>query len=190
MVSTLLRATAATATVATWLGGALLVLVCLMVGGDVLARRLLGVTLGGADELSGYAFAISTTWALSYTLLHRGHIRIDVIYARLSQMTRAVLDLVSLLSLGALGLVIAYYGYSVLERSLVLGSKSNTPLATPLWIPQLLWWAGLLVFLWTLALLIVATLAALASRDYRAVEHLAGIPRQDDGPAATEEGRI
>ena len=32
-----------------------------------LRRRFFGFTMGGADELSGYAFAISVTWALAFT---------------------------------------------------------------------------------------------------------------------------
>jgi TRAP-type mannitol/chloroaromatic compound transport system permease small subunit len=142
--------------------------------------------LGGADELSCYAFGISTTWALSYALLLRAHIRIDIVYARFAQGTRAILDLVSLLSLGALGAVIAYYGLSVVTRSMELGSKANTPLATPIWVPQLLWWLGLLLFLWTLALLLASSLIAVLQRDYAAVERLAGIPRStvDAEPSA------
>jgi hypothetical protein len=88
-----------------------------------------------------------------------------------------VLDLVSLLALGALGVAIAYYGYSVLDRSLELSTRSNTPLAVPLWIPQLVWWTGLLFFLFTLTLLTIATAAALFARDLKEVDRLAGIPR-------------
>ena len=41
------------------------------------------MTLGGADELSGYALAISSAWGFSSALLSRSHIRIDTVYVRI-----------------------------------------------------------------------------------------------------------
>jgi hypothetical protein len=40
----------------------------------------------------------------------------------------------------------AYMAWRTLSDSLLFGSVSSTPLQTPLWIPQSLWVAGLLVF--------------------------------------------
>ena len=46
-----------------------------------------------------------------------------------------------------------YMGWRTLDDSLTFGSVSSSPLQVPLWIPQSLWMAGLIVFalaaLWT-----------------------------------------
>jgi hypothetical protein len=47
-----------------------------------------------------------------------------------------------------------------------LASRSNSALKIPLWIPQALWVAGLLLFLATLALMLARALRALAGGDW------------------------
>ncbi|GIR54663.1 MAG: hypothetical protein CM15mP62_21340 [Rhodospirillaceae bacterium] len=46
-----------------------------------------------------------------------------------------------------------YMGWYTLDESLTFGSVSSSPLQVPLWIPQSLWMAGLIIFglsaLWT-----------------------------------------
>jgi TRAP-type mannitol/chloroaromatic compound transport system permease small subunit len=66
------------------LGGGLLILAAaLLVSVDVILRKLANTTLGGADELSGYALAIGSTWSFAFVLLARGHVRIDALYQHL-----------------------------------------------------------------------------------------------------------
>ena len=74
---------------AVWVGGAALLLAAIMVTLDVLARKFLGVTMSGSDEISGYVFAGGTTWAYSYCAIHRSNIRIDALYNFLPYQTRA-----------------------------------------------------------------------------------------------------
>ena len=64
---------------AVWAGGAMMLFAAFMVSADVLVRRLLGITMGGSDEISGYLFAISTALAFPYALLHRANVRIDAL---------------------------------------------------------------------------------------------------------------
>ena len=56
-----------------WFGGSLIFLAAITVSVDVIARKLFTVSLGGADELSGYAFAIGCAWAFAFTLLNRAN---------------------------------------------------------------------------------------------------------------------
>ncbi|MGE3917024.1 MAG: hypothetical protein AB7F78_15130, partial [Hyphomicrobiaceae bacterium] len=37
------------------------------------------LTFSGSDEISGYLFAVGTSWSLSHTLVTRGHVRIDAV---------------------------------------------------------------------------------------------------------------
>ena len=44
-----------------WFGGLLIIASALLVGVEVVIRKAFSLTIGGADELSGYALAISTS---------------------------------------------------------------------------------------------------------------------------------
>ena len=68
----------------------------IMVTLDVLSRKLIGFTISGSDEISGYVFAAGTAWAYSYCLLTRSNIRIDALYNLLPVPVRAVLDVLGL----------------------------------------------------------------------------------------------
>lgn len=155
-------------------GGALLLAGAIMVSFDVLARKFFAVSLGGADELSGYAFAIGTAWSFAFVALARGNVRVDALYVHLPAPMAAFLDLVALLALLAFAGVVAWYGWDVVAGSFQRGARSNSALAVPLWMPQVLWWLGYAVFALTLLLLITRVTYALARRDFAGVARLAG----------------
>ena len=68
-----------------WFGGALVFVAALLIGVDVLMRKFLARSIGGADELAGYALALGTAWSLGAALLERAHIRIDSLYVLLAR---------------------------------------------------------------------------------------------------------
>lgn len=159
---------------AIWFGGALVLASAVLVCIDVLLRKLVLISLGGADELSGYAFAIGTAWALSFTLLRRANVRVDALYSRLPRRICAVLDIVALLSLCIFAALWTWQAGAVLETSLSFEARATTPLATPLWIPQMLWLAGLILFIFTLLPLLLRASLALLGGDLATVQRLAG----------------
>lgn len=159
---------------AVWAGGALLLLAAFTVSVDVLLRKLFTVSLGGADELSGYAFAIGTAWAFAFALLRRANVRVDALYQHLPAKLCALLDILALLALGWFVATLAFYAWQVLETSWSLSARSNSALKVPLWIPQALWFGGLAVFLATLALLLARALQALLAGDWNAIHALLG----------------
>src|SRR2546423_14884761 len=63
-----------------WFGGALVLLAAILIGIDVVLRKLFDTSIGGADELAGYALAIGAAWSLAAALLERAHIRVDSLY--------------------------------------------------------------------------------------------------------------
>ena len=69
-----------------WFGGALVLLAAVLIGIDVLMRKFFDRSIGGADELAGYALAIGTAWGLRAALLDRAHIRIDSLYVLFPQL--------------------------------------------------------------------------------------------------------
>ena len=152
-----------------WFGGSLIFLAAIIVSVDVIARKLFTLSLGGADELSGYAFAIGTAWAFAFTLLKRGNVRVDALYQHLPAKLRALLDILALLALGVFVAYLTWYAFSVLQTSWELKAQSNSALKTPMWIPQGIWVLGLLLFMVTLVLLLLRAAVALAAGDWPAI---------------------
>ena len=98
---------------------------------DIIMRQI-GTSLGGTEELAGYAMALATSWGMSYTLLELGHVRIDLLRSRARSFGRAVFDVFSMVVMSGVVVTIAVKAWPVVERSLVDGSTANTPLETPL----------------------------------------------------------
>jgi len=146
-------------------GGAMLLLASILICLDVTLRYTISKTLGGADELSGYALAIASAWGFSAALLTRSHIRIDTAYVRVGPRMRAALDLLSLVTLAGFMTLITWHGWGVVKQSWVSGSRSLSDLETPVIIPQALWFAGLVFFVVVALLLLVHSLRALVAGD-------------------------
>ncbi len=160
---------------AVWVGGSMLLVCAVMVTVEVILRKVFVVSVGGANEFSGYALAISASWAFAYTLLHRGHIRIDAVHRQLPRRVRASLDVLAIACLAIFMAVLSRHAVVVLLNSIKLGATSNTPISTPLWIPQLLWLVGLVVF-WLVSLyLLFCVVRAYFKGDLDRVNRLAGI---------------
>ena len=142
-----------------WFGGALVLAAALLIGVDVTLRKLFNASIGGADELAGYALALGTAWSLGATLLERAHIRIDSLYTLFPRWLRLALDFVGLALLIAFFGLIARHGWSVVQQSWVSGSRSQSALQTPTVLPQSIWLVGLaLFFVIGLALLVRAAI--------------------------------
>ena len=160
---------------AVWFGGALTIGSVLLISFDVLARKFLGFTTGGADELSSYAFAISTSWAFAFATLQRANVRVDVLYQYLPVRLSAVLDWLSVVALGVFMVMLTYYAYDVAATSWTQNSAANTPLATPLYIPQGLWLLGLIWMCLVLGLMLVRASVALVTGRIDEVKAIAGV---------------
>lgn len=162
------------ARVAVWVGGAALLLCAVMVTLDVISRKLFSVTMSGSDEITGYVFAASTTWAYAYCLLNRSNVRIDALYNVLPRGLRASLDVLGLVLLLVYMGYLAFKALEVFLTSWEHNSVSITTLATPLWIPQLAWLLGLLLFVFAISFVLLYALAAFVMRDLACVQRIAG----------------
>jgi TRAP-type mannitol/chloroaromatic compound transport system permease small subunit len=159
---------------AVWIGGALLLAAATLVSVDVTIRKLFSLSVGGADELSGYAFAIGVAWAFPFALLRRANVRIDALYQHMPARLAALLDLLALIALAVFVTVLTRYAWEVAAGSWRLGALSNSQLKVPLWIPQGLWFLGLALFFATTLTLALRTALALLSGDLATVRRLAG----------------
>lgn len=129
-----------------WFGGALILVAAVLIGIDVVMRKLFETSLGGADELAGYALALGTAWSLGAALLDRAHIRIDSLYVHFPRGLRLALDFAGLaLFVGFFGMI-TWHGWGVVWQSWGSGSRSQSALSIPTVIPQAAWFLGLAVF--------------------------------------------
>ncbi len=177
---------------AIYVGGTLTLASVFLICFDVVARKFFGFTTGGADELSGYVFAISTSWAFAYAALQRANVRIDFVYGHLPVRVAAVLDWVALVALAVFIAVLTWYAWDVAHTSWVQKSNANTPLATPLWVPQGLWVAGLIWMCVVLALMLVRASVALVTGDRALLQQICGVRTQEQEAEeeAASGGRI
>src|SRR5690625_5213690 len=156
----------------------------------VLIRKFSCFALGGSDELSGYAFAISISWALSFATLQRANIRIDALYQHLPTRLCAALDWLALVALAVFMAYLTLYAYDVTMTSWVKNSRSNSTLGTPLWIPQIIWLAGFIWFCIVLALMLIRATLALLTGDMASIRSLTGMRSiEEEAEDEAEQGR-
>jgi len=161
--------------IAVLISGILLFASVAIVSFEVIMRKLFSYSIGGADEISSYILIISSTWAFSYALFHKAHIRIDLLYEKFNIRIRAFLDVLSLVFLMIFIFPLSYYAFGVLRTTLEKGSTANTPLQTPLWIPQSLWFIGLVGFSVIIALFFINALAHFLSNDFEGLGKWSGV---------------
>ena len=126
--------------------GAIFLALSIFVTVETLLRKLFNFSLQGADELGGYALAIGSTIAFTLALAGRNHIRIDVFHAFFPRALRAALNWLSIVLLAAAAALFAAVSFRLVDESLAYRSTAQTAWATPLALPQSLWYAGLILF--------------------------------------------
>jgi TRAP-type mannitol/chloroaromatic compound transport system permease small subunit len=117
-----------------------------LIAAEVILRRAAGVSLQGADEYGGYVRAAMATFGFAYALMERAHTRIELLHERLSARPRAVLDVIAMLAVAGMAVFMAMRGVALTAESHAFGTLSGTPRMTPLWRPQAVWAAGLVLF--------------------------------------------
>lgn len=140
---------------------------------DIILRQI-GTSLGGTEEIAGYAMALATSWGMSYTLLELGHVRIDLVRTRFDSFKRALFDVFSMIVMTGVVITIAVKAWPVVERSLTNGSRANTPLETPLVWVQMPWFAGWVWFALMSTLTTLAALSLLIKRRHSETEQFVG----------------
>lgn len=140
---------------------------------DIIMRQI-GSSLGGTEEIAGYAMALATSWGMSYTLLEMGHVRIDILRSRFDTFKKALFDVFSMIVMSGVIITIAVKAWPVVERSLKNGSTANTPLETPLIWVHLPWFAGWVWFALMSTLTTLAALSLLLKRRHAETESFIG----------------
>lgn len=134
------------ATVLAFIAGASVFILSLLISFDVVARRFFGFSLQGTDEIGGYVLAIVGSLGMIHVLNRREFTRIDLLLRVTPLAVQRVLHVIAYLSLAAMVVFFATHAITTLEDTILFQSRANTPLQTPMWIPQGLWTIGMVFF--------------------------------------------
>src|SRR5687767_10163694 len=128
-----------------WCLMAIAVLTCI----EVIGRKFFAFSFQGVDELSGYAMAVVSAAGFTYALGTRAHMRITLAFPYLPAWLCSVLNVVALITLAAMAVFCAVRGLAEVQASIgahkgdwtdpMVWRRANTPMQTPLWMPQALW---------------------------------------------------
>lgn len=171
-----------------WIAGILIVCSAFLVTAEVLMRKLLNTSIAGADELTGYAFAIATSLAFASALHERAHIRVDALILIVPRAFQIAANFVGIVLLVGFAGFVAWIAWFLVADTIDLWSRSITPLRTPLAYPQVPWLIGWLFFVLTGILIILSAFLRLLRKNISGVEALIGaktIEEQIDDESVT-----
>lgn len=118
-----------------WVGAFAAILLLLLVVNvfyDVVMRYVFNDVSIGLQELEWHLFSMIFLFGVAYALKADAHVRVDVIYERLSVRRRAVIDILgTLLLLWPFCFLVAAYGAGFAYEAYALGERSGDPGGLP-----------------------------------------------------------
>jgi len=156
---------------------------------DVLARRLVGFSIQGTDELGGYVLAAVASLGFSYVLFEKGFTRIDILVQRLPRSVTDLLNVLAYVSLAFTAVFFAHRSVLAYQDTLLFSSRANSPLQTPMWIPQGVWVTGMVLFA-ICSVLYALRAIVLLKVDRAALDAEFGVTRIDDEVAEITEAAL
>lgn len=113
---------------------------------EVLGRKYFGFSFRGLDEIGGYMLAGVSAFGFAYALSKHSHMRVTLLFPYIPVSAQSFLNALAMLALAAMAAFCAWRGFYEVLDVLTSGKRSNTPLSVPLWLPQTIWFAGMVVF--------------------------------------------
>ncbi len=118
-----------------WLGkiaAILLILLLLNVFIDVVMRYLFNDVSIAMQEMEWHLFSAMFMLGVSYSLRQNGHVRVDLIYERLSPQKRAWINIFGvLIFLLPFTLLVAWFSFGYVHESFLLNEQSGDPGGLP-----------------------------------------------------------
>ena len=111
----------------------ILVAVFILIG---ISSRIFGFYIRGLAEYSGYCMAASSFFALSYTLVNGGHIRITLFLEKSTGFKKKFLEVWSLVVTTIFAGYMSYYFIKMLKISYEFEERSEGADEILMWIPQ------------------------------------------------------
>jgi len=161
--------------VTVWMAGFALIFVAIIVSVEVFLRQVFNFGSSFGTEYSSFMLTACVAFGLSFTLLKRGHVRVDLIKSFFPK-TGVFLDLLSVTALLIFSAFLSVYGWGVLSDSVNSHSVSTSSLETPLWIPQGIWAVGLFFFTFTCAAILINSISKLVRGDMAGASSLISAP--------------
>ena len=115
-----------------FLCGILMILMVMNVFYDVVMRYVFSDVNIGMQELEWHLFAAMFMFGIGYTIKERGHVRVDIIYDRLTAKLKAWIDIIGTLIFAIpFTTLIIYYGYGYSLEAFQMGEGSADPGGLP-----------------------------------------------------------
>lgn len=162
-----------------WAGGSLIVISALLVTAEVFLRKFFTISIGGADEISGYTFGVATAFGFAYALHERAHIRVDALYRLFPKWLQFAASFFGLALLAGFAAVVSVVAWAMVADTLTHGSRSITPMRTPLAIVQVPWLLGWIFFAVTGFIIALAAALRLVKGDKAGADALIGVKSFD-----------
>lgn len=153
---------------------------------EVVLRKIFNFSFGGIDELSGYGFAIFTSFSFIIAALDKANIRIDLLYSHSNRHIRIALDILAQFSLIIFSFLLTYRAILLTWNSYERGSTAITPLATPLVWPQLIWTSGLVLFSAILTGIFLISVYALMRNDTQLFKRMSSPVHEEFSPSSED----
>jgi TRAP-type C4-dicarboxylate transport system permease small subunit len=130
---------------AAWLAAtAIFTIFVLMIGQSIL--REFGVSTGGINDIVGWLTAAAAFFAMAHSFRHGDFVRVTLGLERVTPALRRGLELVSLVIAAAFVGYLAWWAVAYTYQSWQFNEMPTGQVALPLWIPQLSFAAGAVLF--------------------------------------------
>ncbi|ALM53280.1 C4-dicarboxylate ABC transporter substrate-binding protein [Halomonas huangheensis] len=146
--------------------GAMMILLALLITLETLIRKFFSLSMGGVDELGGYAIAIAAPLAFCVAMVEQAHIRINLLHMHLPSSVQAVLNALATLSMGLMAAFLLYFTVQTVLETQLYRSIAQTPWGTPLIYPQTVWLVAMSTFVLAAVVLSFKALLLLIKRDW------------------------
>ena len=100
---------------------------------EVVCRSIFNAPTIWAHELSTFLYGAFIIMGGGYTLRHKVHVNVDIVYARLSQRRKAIIDLLTFTLFFSFCVVLIWYGGQVAWKSLLLLETTETIWEPPIY---------------------------------------------------------
>ena len=120
-----------------YLASALFIAIGFIVSYEVIMRYLFNSPTIWVNEVSRFLQIWATYLALTYSFHKRDFIRITVIYDRLNETGKKILDFISFIFILIFSSFVVYYGWLIAYDSLKVGRTSSTILDVPSFLTEL-----------------------------------------------------
>ncbi|MCB1756625.1 MAG: TRAP transporter small permease [Gammaproteobacteria bacterium] len=108
-------------------------LIAVIITYEVVARYVFHAPTIWAEDISLLCQIWATCLGASWVLQHNALIRIDILINHLGPTAARLAEGLALLVVAVFACIVAFYGYELVEESVVMGSATASMLGLPLW---------------------------------------------------------